>query len=394
MGYNRGNGTGKQQNTKKGLVTTMSIGSTIKSLRRKHDITQEHLADLLGLTPAAVSGWECDRNAPDISQLPLLSRIFGVSADVLLGIDLSAQDEKIEAIIEKAATQCTSKEAVEVYRVGLAEYPASYRLMLFLADSLDYDGEPDTYDARIKEKIALYERIRECSNDEYYKNTAEGHLCGLYLRQGKRDQALKIAESVPNLPYPRSELRKMLLEGLDKIHDMHHNIHGTFATLCDDIYFFTKQKVDGKPFFTHEQAITMLEKIPRLHEIFYENGDYLGENWILAWAYTAMAEHYADLGDGVSAVKCLKSAAVHAKEADAYMKGVSNGPYGISDVGDYPPLPIEFRHTSILASPEFGYPTATWWVGREEKDFYSDRFREDISHQRFDFIRDEIADLI
>lgn len=38
----------------------MSIGSTIKRLRRENDMTQEQLADLLGLTSAAVSGWECD----------------------------------------------------------------------------------------------------------------------------------------------------------------------------------------------------------------------------------------------------------------------------------------------------------------------------------------------
>jgi len=372
----------------------MSIGSTIKSLRRKHDITQEQLAELLGLTPAAISGWECDRNAPDISQIPLLSRIFNVSADVLLGIDLSAQDEKIEAIIEKAITQCDPKEAVEVYRLGLAEFPASYRLMLFLADALDYDGEPNTYDARVKEKIALYEKIREGSNNEYYKNTAEGRLCGIYIQQGKRDMALKIAESVPNLPYSRSELKEMLAEGMDKIHKMHDKIHGTFTTLCNDIYSFTMQNVDGKPFFTHEQAITILEKIPKLHEVFYENKDYLGQSWILAWSYTAMAEHYADLGDSINAVNCLKAAATHAKEADAYMKGVSNGPYSISDVGDYPQLPAKFRHTSLLASPEFGYPTTTFWAGREEKDFYSDRFKQDISHQRFDFIRDKIADII
>jgi len=48
----------------------MSIGTTIRQLRHEHDMTQEQLAGFLGLTPAAVSGWECDRNAPDISQIP------------------------------------------------------------------------------------------------------------------------------------------------------------------------------------------------------------------------------------------------------------------------------------------------------------------------------------
>ena len=44
----------------------MSIGSTIKKLRRERNMTQEQLAECLGITANAVSQWECDRTAPDI----------------------------------------------------------------------------------------------------------------------------------------------------------------------------------------------------------------------------------------------------------------------------------------------------------------------------------------
>ena len=57
----------------------MSIGSTIKQLRIARKITQEQLASNLGITSKAVSQWECDRTAPDISQLPTLCHIFDVS---------------------------------------------------------------------------------------------------------------------------------------------------------------------------------------------------------------------------------------------------------------------------------------------------------------------------
>ena len=66
----------------------MSIGTTIKRLRRDRGMTQEQLAELLGLSTNAISQWECDKTAPDISNLPVLANIFEVSADVLLGIDL------------------------------------------------------------------------------------------------------------------------------------------------------------------------------------------------------------------------------------------------------------------------------------------------------------------
>ena len=80
----------------------MSIGSNIKRLRREKDITQEQLAEYLGITSRAISQWECDRTAPDISQIPALCHIFDVSSDVLLGIDVEKNEERIKSYLEEA----------------------------------------------------------------------------------------------------------------------------------------------------------------------------------------------------------------------------------------------------------------------------------------------------
>ena len=65
----------------------MSVGTIIRKLRKEKDITQEQLADYLNITAQAVSQWECDKSAPDIYQIPVLTHIFNVSADTLLEID-------------------------------------------------------------------------------------------------------------------------------------------------------------------------------------------------------------------------------------------------------------------------------------------------------------------
>ena len=74
----------------------MSVGANIKKLRAKKGITQEKLAEYLGITSRAVSQWECGRTSPDISLIPALCHIFGVSSDVLLGIDIEKNDEEIK----------------------------------------------------------------------------------------------------------------------------------------------------------------------------------------------------------------------------------------------------------------------------------------------------------
>lgn len=62
----------------------MTIGKRIGLLRRQKGMTQEDLATAMGVSPQAVSKWENDQTCPDITALPKLSRLLGVSVDELL----------------------------------------------------------------------------------------------------------------------------------------------------------------------------------------------------------------------------------------------------------------------------------------------------------------------
>lgn len=61
-----------------------TLGKRIAALRRDKGLKQEELARQLGVTPQAVSKWENDQTCPDITLLPHLARILGVSVDELL----------------------------------------------------------------------------------------------------------------------------------------------------------------------------------------------------------------------------------------------------------------------------------------------------------------------
>lgn len=64
----------------------MNIGEVIKYRRKKRNITQAELAELLNVTPQAVSRWEMGISYPDIAMIPKISGVLWVSADELLGI--------------------------------------------------------------------------------------------------------------------------------------------------------------------------------------------------------------------------------------------------------------------------------------------------------------------
>ena len=61
-----------------------TLGKRIGALRREKGLKQDELAEKLGISPQAVSKWETDQTCPDISLLPLLAKILGVSVDELL----------------------------------------------------------------------------------------------------------------------------------------------------------------------------------------------------------------------------------------------------------------------------------------------------------------------
>lgn len=77
----------------------MEIGNQIKCLRTRRGITQEEMAQYLGVTPQAVSKWERGAATPDISLLPNISAYFGVTIDELFALSDETRMERIQNML-------------------------------------------------------------------------------------------------------------------------------------------------------------------------------------------------------------------------------------------------------------------------------------------------------
>lgn len=69
-------------------MSNLKIGEKIKAKRRERELTQEEVADILGVSKAAVSKWENEESYPDITMLPQIARLFSITMDELFAYTL------------------------------------------------------------------------------------------------------------------------------------------------------------------------------------------------------------------------------------------------------------------------------------------------------------------
>lgn len=70
-----------------------SIGQFIAALRKANGMTQRNVADRLNVSNKAVSRWERDECAPDLSVIPALAEMFGVTCDELLKGERNSEND-------------------------------------------------------------------------------------------------------------------------------------------------------------------------------------------------------------------------------------------------------------------------------------------------------------
>ncbi|MBO5111554.1 MAG: helix-turn-helix domain-containing protein [Clostridia bacterium] len=141
-----------------------TMGQIIRRLRKERNYTQEELAELLDVTPQAISKWENDMGMPDVSQIVPIARTFGVSTDTLFGTLGANESEEVSRIVRNASAMLskplTSQSLLLKYRAlqeGLKSYHNNTVLLMQLLEtglSLSYpDNTGNLYDAEHAEAI-------------------------------------------------------------------------------------------------------------------------------------------------------------------------------------------------------------------------------------------------
>ncbi len=196
-----------------------NFAERLKLLRQENDITQDRLAEYLGLSYQAVSKWENNQSYPDITLIPAIANFFGCSADYLLGIEHNKDDDKINQYYNKAMACSHTGEVekgIEIVREALSMYPNNDKLLSvlvgFLFGKFCFNEDKNL----LKEIITKGELVLlDSKNDECRIDVLE-KLAYTYNYLEMQDKAIETANRLPDSTVNRQEVLSNILMPMNK----------------------------------------------------------------------------------------------------------------------------------------------------------------------------------
>ena len=136
----------------------MQLSDNIRSFRKERSLTQEQLAQALGVTAGAVYKWEAALSTPDISLIVELADFFDTSVDVLLGYEMcSNKREAAAARLKNCIYRRDEHGLVEAEKL-LVRYPNCFDIVYTSADLYWLFGYTSRNQTRLRRCIELMER--------------------------------------------------------------------------------------------------------------------------------------------------------------------------------------------------------------------------------------------
>ncbi len=295
------------------------FAENLKRLRKERELTQESLADFLGVSFQAVSKWERAESYPDITMLPVIASFFDVSTDDLLGVNRAENEHEIVSKIAEYDNLTDHKLMKELISDLKAKYPSDFRVLIrYLCCLVAF---PKDLSAVSSELFAIYNNIqRNCTNDRI-RIKAKRVMIEYYRSQLNEENAdvmfEKCEKIICEMPDMRDS-REMFCTFYPENHPEHdlkiqNAIEESFllrTTFYSHFYFYNSRCTDKWQTESIKKEIEYLEFV-------YDDGNY-GKMWrMMMNLYGHLGVKYFNLNDYENAIYSFKKSAELAIKFDA-----------------------------------------------------------------------------
>jgi len=175
----------------------VNLGENIRKCRKLKSLTQENLAEALGVTVGAISKWELGASTPDIQYIVEMAEFFETSVDVLFGYEL--QSNTLNTTLEEL-DQCRQTKdydtGLKVVEKALQKYPNNFLVSYKCGKLLSLHGIEKKSEANIEKAIRLLKRSIELFSQNTDESLSEieiySDMAECYMSIHKSDEALEL----------------------------------------------------------------------------------------------------------------------------------------------------------------------------------------------------------
>lgn len=296
-------------------MESLKIGEVIKKLRKDKGMTQEDLAQYVGVSTPAISKWESGTTYPDITILPILANLFEVSIDNLLNYKAELEDSEIIKIVKECEAYIINSDIdgyLDIHKKYIRKYPSNYKLHYGLV-GLHVMAYANITDENVRENlvedsIKILENSVKNTKDMKIKEASLTLISSQYLLKNQADKAEEAIKKIykptcnPNMVLPIIYTEQGKVEQARKL--MQENLQtalieamGAAIALGTNYYNYK----DGK-----ELDYIDFDKAQKYFELSIEIKKIFEDEQMTYLSFMSLAHIYLRQGDIEKAINTLK----------------------------------------------------------------------------------------
>ena len=281
----------------------INFSDNISRLRRERKITQEQLADFVGVTKASVSKWETGLSLPDVLILPRIASFFDVTIDELLGYKPQLSKEQIEKLYAELSGDFANKAFDEVMkrcRLLVRQYYSCYSFLLQMAvlwlNHFMLSEDKEAGMGVLEEAAGLCRHIIDNCKEIGLCNDAVAVNAMIDLYLGKAEEVIEVLEETQNPMRLSTNGDSVLIQAYQMMGDIEKAKDYTQISLYNHLLSMIGMSISyltlyGDDFAKCETTILRVEKLAEAYALEKLNPG----NIILFWYQAAIV--YATSGN-------------------------------------------------------------------------------------------------
>lgn len=175
----------------------LSLAANISKLRKECSMTQEQLAEALGVTFAAVSKWERGVATPELNLIAEMADLFEVSMDALIGYEFqNHEQENVIARLKRYAVERNDDDIYADMEKSLKRYPNCFDIVYYSAKTYSRRGFVLNKPEYVRRALPLYQQasmlIKQNNDPDISKTSISNEMAEVYLNLGEEEKALEL----------------------------------------------------------------------------------------------------------------------------------------------------------------------------------------------------------